>query len=139
MAERYNAPYQKYQILEEPVSGYISTDYYNLANRGISKKYLKHVLKQAKLSVDEFIKILPISIDTYKRKTAFNSTVSEKVLEVEEVYRKGTAAFGDSFYTWMSTTNVALGNVKPKELLINSFGIRMLLDEIGRMEHGILA
>ncbi len=139
MVERYKVPEQKFRILEEPVSGYVSADYYNLANRGISKKYLKFVLKQAKLSVEEFIKILPISIDTYKRKTEFNSTVSEKVLEVEEVYRKGTAAFGDSFYDWMSTTNVALGNVQPKKLLTNSFGIRMLLDEIGRMEHGILA
>ena len=138
MAEKYKVPDHKSPILSEPVSGYICADYYNLANRGISKKYLKHVLKQAKLSVEEFIKILPISIDTYKRKTEFNPTVSEKVLEVEEVYRKGRNAFGDSFYDWMSTSNVALGNVKPKELLSNSFGIRILLDEIGRMEHGIL-
>lgn len=139
MVKKYKIPDQKQQLLEEPVPGYFSADYFSMAKQGISKKYLKHVLKKAKLSVEEFISILPISVDTYKRKTAFNSTVSEKVLEVEEVYRKGTAAFGDSFYTWMSTTNVALGNVKPKELLTNSFGIRILLDEIGRMEHGILA
>ena len=63
----------------------------------------------------------------------------KKVLEIEEVYRKGVAAFGDSFYAWMLANNVSLGGVPPKSLLQNSFGIRMLLDEIGRMEHGVLA
>ena len=87
----------------------------------------------------ELISILPISIDTYKRKLAFNPPVTEKVLEIEEVYRKGIDVFGDSFHQWMNTQNIALGSVAPKTLLKNSFGVRLLLNEIGRLEHGILA
>ena len=75
----------------------------------------------------------------YKRKTAFSPAVTEKILEIEEVYRKGIAAFGKGFLAWMDAENIALGNVKPKVLLKNSFGIRRLLDQIGRMEHGVLA
>jgi len=84
------------------------------------------------------MEIVPISIDTYKRKTSFNPFVTEKILEIEEVYHKGQNAFGDGFYVWMGTENVALG-LMPKTLLSNSFGIRRLLDQIGRMEHGVLA
>lgn len=126
-------------VLEEPQTAYLSTDYYQKSYAEISKKYVKSVIKNAHLSLQELINILPISIDTYKRKTVFNSNVTEKVLEIEEVYNKGLSAFGEPFYEWMDTTNVAFGDVPPKTLLHNSFGIRMLLDEIGRLEHGILA
>lgn len=126
-------------ILEEPSDQYISHDYYNMAYYTISKNYIKKVLKRANLTVPELINILPISIDTYKRKVEFNPSVTEKILEIEEVYTKGLAAFGESFYKWMDTINPGLGNIHPKQLLNNSFGIRILLDEIGRMEHGIFA
>ena len=125
--------------LKEPTLAYAASSFYHLSHRSISKIYIKKVLQLAKLSVLELISILPISIDTYKKKVEFNPSVTEKVLEIEEVYRKGIQAFGESFHTWMNTENIALGAVKPKALLSNSFGIRMLLDEIGRLEHGVLA
>jgi len=128
-----------HHILHESGSVAYSGQFYALAQHYISKDYIKAVLKNAKLSLDEFIGIVPISIDSYKRKTEFKPPVTEKVLEIQEVYQNGLNTFGESFYSWMDTTNVALGNVKPKELLVNSFGVRLLLDEIGRMEHGILS
>ncbi len=118
---------------------YSKLNYFELAKKGISKAYVQKVLGFTQLSVSELIGILPISIDTYKRKTVFNSQVTEKVLEVEEVYEKGMQSFGNAFYDWMDTINPALGSIKPKVLLTNSFGIRRLLSEIGRIEHGVLA
>lgn len=125
--------------LNEPLTTYGSTNYYALANHTITKDYIKKVLAICRLNVSELMDILPISIDTYKRKTSFNPPVTEKVLEIEEVYAKGLNAFGDGFYGWMNTENVALGGLVPKELLSNSFGIRKLINQIGRIEHGILA
>jgi putative toxin-antitoxin system antitoxin component (TIGR02293 family) len=129
----------KHQVLQEPVASYVPDSYYNLAFSGISKNYLKQVLRFCQLSVSEMVQILPISLDTYKKNKEFKPHVTEKVLEIEEVYKKGLEAFGENFYTWMETVNPAMGNIRPKQLLRNSFGIRMLLDEIGRLEHGILA
>ena len=126
-------------ILNEPSLNYASGSFFELSMRAISKNYIKQILRLSKLSVLELISILPISIDTYKRKLAFNPPVTEKVLEIEEVYRKGIDAFGDSFHQWMDTENLALGGVAPKSLLQNSFGVRLLLNEIGRLEHGVLA
>ncbi len=126
-------------ILEEPVVAYATGSYYSLSAQAISKTYIKKVLKLTGLSVSELITLIPISIDTYKRKSVFNPPVTEKILEIEEVYRKGIDAFGSSFHQWMNTQNVALGGGKPKALLSNSFGVRLLLDEIGRLEYGVLA
>ena len=126
-------------ILNEPALSYTPGSFFELSMRNISKNYIKQILRLSKLSVLELISILPISIDTYKRKLAFNPPVTEKILEIEEVYRKGIDVFGDSFHQWMVTENIAMGGVAPKTLLKNSFGTRLLLDEIGRMEYGVLA
>ena len=126
-------------ILEEPALAYATGSYYSLSAQAISKTYVKKVLKLSGLSVGELINLIPISIDTYKRKSVFNPSVTEKILEIEEVYRTGIEAFGSSFNQWMNTENIALGGSKPKALLSNSFGIRLLLDEIGRLEYGVLA
>lgn len=57
------------------------------------------------------------------------------------LYKKGIDVFGvkENFYTWMDTVSVALGGVKPKDLLDTNFGITMVYDELGRIEHGIFA
>ena len=126
-------------ILNEPAVSYGSSSFYELSSRSISKEYIKDIIRLAKLTVSELISFIPISIDSYKRRVDFNPSVTEKILEIEEVYRRGLDAFGDSFYAWMDANNVSLGGKKPKELLSNSFGIRILLDEIGKLEHGVLA
>ena len=43
--------------------------------------------------------------------------------------------FGDEayFHTWLVTQNIALGNITPKELLDNTFGIQLLNDELTRI------
>lgn len=138
MSKTYT-PSKSSSILNEPVAVYGQANYYTLAQQGISKDYIKHVLNVSKLSINELIGIIPISIDTYKRKNQFNSNVTEKVLEIEQVYNTGLKAFGEGFHHWMNTKNVAIGGIIPKSLLSNSFGIRRLIDEIGRMEHGVLA
>lgn len=128
-------------VLNEPAIAYerFQESYFELAGQSISKLYIKRILELTNIPLNEFIHLLPISIDTYKRKSIFNPAVTEKVLQIEEVYLKGLQAFGEGFYSWVKTENVMLGGQQPKALLSNSFGIRQLLDLIGRMEHGILA
>ncbi len=139
MAKTYKTSAAPRIVLEEPVSAYEQTSHYELAAHAISKKYIKRVMSLSHLTVSDLIGIIPVSLDTYKRKSEFNPAVTEKILEVEEVYLRGLEAFGESFHKWMDTENVSLGGIRPKQLLTNSFGIRMLLDEIGRLEHGVLA
>lgn len=52
---------------------------------------------------------------------------------------KGVSVFGNknSFAHWMNAENIALGGAKPKDLLDTAFGIAMIREELGRIEHGI--
>ncbi len=134
-----NEPNQPTAVLNEPAMVYGQANYYALAQQSISKNYIKHILGISQLTLNELISIIPISIDTYKRKKEFNPSVTEKVLEIEQVYRTGLKVFGAGFHQWMNTENVSMGGIIPKSLLSNSFGVRRLIDEIGRMEHGVLA
>ena len=137
--KNYKTHEKELPALQEPTAVYGVSNFFELAGRSISKNYVQRIMALSGLSLSELIAILPISIDTYKRKTAFQPPVTEKILEIEEVYRTGIEAFGEGFHAWMNTQNMALGGIKPKQLLSNSFGVRTLLHQIGRMQYGVLA
>ncbi|PLW96765.1 MAG: hypothetical protein C0591_08105, partial [Marinilabiliales bacterium] len=82
------------------------------------------------------------SLQRYKKdKGSFNPVTSEKIIEIAMLNKYGIKVFGDQqkFNTWLSSKNLALGGVSPKDLLDSSFGIQLLKDELTRIEHGILA
>ena len=58
-----------------------------------------------------------------------------------EVYKKAVEVFGgkEKALRWMEYPSAALGNIAPIKLIETSVGVQMLLDELGRIEHGIFA
>lgn len=76
-----------------------------------------------------------------KEEAAFDALQSEKILEILLLVKKGTEVFEDkeNFAAWLEASNVALGHVKPKDLLDSSLGINLLREELIRIEHGVLA
>ncbi len=94
--------------------------------------------------MDQIAELLPISertIQRYARSQHFNRVVSEQILQIAEVVAKGIDVFQDKdlFLAWMRQRNVALGNKTPLGLLTSRFGTEMVLDELGRIEHGVLS
>lgn len=123
-------------------------DEINLANRvkeGITFSYFTTLSDRIQMGMQEWADYLHISertIQRYKKEgKVFDPIYSEKIIHVELLYKKGIDVFGieENFYTWMDTKSIALGGVKPKDLLDTSFGIMMVYDELGRIEHGIFA
>jgi putative toxin-antitoxin system antitoxin component (TIGR02293 family) len=89
-----------------------------------------------------FLHLSERSMQRYKKEEGtFGPVSSEKIIEITMLYKYGIEVFGDKekFNTWLNLTNVALGNIKPKELLDTSFGIGLLKDELNSIEHGVLA
>ena len=134
------AKLKKYEFVED--------DEVNLANvvrDGLSYNYFSTLSDRIQIGVQEWADYLHISertIQRYKKEgKVFDPIYSEKILLVELLYKKGIDVFEveDNFYTWMDTKSIALGGVKPKDLLDTSFGITMVYDELGRIEHGIFA
>jgi putative toxin-antitoxin system antitoxin component (TIGR02293 family) len=58
-----------------------------------------------------------------------------------EVTKIGLDVFDDleQFKLWLNTPNFALGNNKPIELLTDSYGKEMVVSELIRVQHGIMA
>ncbi len=89
-----------------------------------------------------FLNMSERTMQRHKRsKKSFDPIYSEKILQIALLYNLGVDVFGDQqkFNTWLQTQSLALGGIKPKELLDNSFGIGLLRDELTRIEHGVLA
>jgi len=96
------------------------------------------------LSVRQMAEFLPVTERTIKRyspEAHFNRVVSEQILQIAEVAAKGVEVFEDTnkFLWWMNNRNKALANKTPASLLISRFGIEMVLDELGRLQHGVFS
>ena len=70
----------------------------------------------------------------------FKPLQSEKIIEMAEVTNIGKDVFGtmEKFKLWLDTPNFALGNLKPMELLRDSYGKELVIGELTRINYGIL-
>ncbi len=90
----------------------------------------------------EFLSVSTKTLERYKKDSkSFKPLHSEKIIEMAEVTNVGKEVFGDmeKFKLWLDTPNFALGNMKPMELLKDSYGKEMVIGELTRINHGILA
>lgn len=82
------------------------------------------------------------TLTNYKqRKTHLNAAISEKVLSIFALYKKGISIFGsvDEFNKWMSTPAYGLGEQRPTDLLVSMTGVNLVNDELTRIEYGDLS
>ncbi len=90
----------------------------------------------------EYLDISSKSLIRYRlQDKSFKPIHSEKIIELAEVTNLGVEVFGDNqkFRQWLETPNYALGNLKPFDLLRDSYGKDMIIGELTRIDHGILA
>ena len=119
-------------------------DMINIIRAGIPKQAMTHLMDVADISLSEMAAIVHTSDRTLRRYTAnqkLSQEQSERMIEMARLYSRGEEVFGsmDKFKLWMDSMILALGNKKPKEYLDTSLGINMLMNELGRIEHGIFA
>lgn len=116
----------------------------SLAKEGISTRALGAIKANTSLSSQEIVSALPVSPSTLCRQTKrkrFDPAISEKFIEIAEFWSRGLEVFGNSerFQIWLHNPCLALGGIAPITLIDSSIGIGILQDELGRIEHGILA
>ena len=117
----------------------------NTARMGIQFPEFMNIFSKCPFSMQEWSRFLHLSERSFQRykkeKKTFDSIHSEKILEVALLYKRGLDVFGskEKFDQWLASTNVALGNAKPKDFLDNTFGINLLKEELNRIAYGVLA
>lgn len=119
-------------------------DFIEISNDGVPKPSLTNLANYLQVSLSQIIHLLPVSERTIQRKNnkyRFDKPVSEKILHIAEVAVKGTEVFEDreKFLKWLNQSNAALGNKSPMSLLDSSYGTNMVLEELGRLEHGVFS
>jgi putative toxin-antitoxin system antitoxin component (TIGR02293 family) len=119
-------------------------DLIELSNEGITKDALLRLVNYLNLSISQMAKLIAITertIQRYTLKKPFNRVVSEQILQIAEVAARGTNVFEDKekFLSWIHQPSKALGDKTPMSLLSSRFGTEMVLDELGRIEHGIFS
>lgn len=116
-----------------------------LVREGIPYKEFANVSALSPFTTKDWSKFLNVSTRTMERHKEENKTFrqeqSERILSIFQLLNYGISVFGDheNFFDWLASESIALGGVKPKELLDTSIGVNMVKDELGRLEHGILA
>lgn len=116
---------------------------YELVQQGIYKGALDVMQANTGLTSQEIAFAFPVSTRTlcrYKKQKKLSPSISERLVELAELFSIGIGVFekADLFYLWLRSPSVALGN-KPINLIGNAIGIDILKDELGRIEHGVMA
>jgi putative toxin-antitoxin system antitoxin component (TIGR02293 family) len=116
----------------------------DLSRKGVTKGFLLRVARYLGLSVGQMAGLLPVTertIQRYGRDRRFTAAVSEQILQIATVAARGEDVFGsrEAFLGWMRSPSPALGNRTPASLLGSRFGSEIVLDELGRIEHGVIS
>ena len=119
-------------------------DFMELGMKGVPKTSLLHLAKYMGLSIKQMAKLLTVTertIQRYSEERNFNPMVSEQILQIAEVAARGTNVFSsqEKFLSWIKQPNRALSGRTPLSLLGSRFGTEMVLDELGRIEHGVFS
>lgn len=135
-------------IVSEPLVAYgIRPDYLDSdlaiiteARKGVNTDLLWEFLRSIKSSKTEFEEFLPSSLKTFSRKKILDEATGERVLNIIRVFRAGEQLFGDvqKFKEWTRKFHPMLGD-EPRTFLNTTTGCQVVLDEIRRAQHGIMA
>lgn len=111
-------------------------------NLGFSKKDLETLKARTELDYDKLAKLLSVTRATLINKPStekFNSTLSERILGLADIYSYGYDVFEDEdkFNQWMFKQNRALGGKTPYEVCGNQFGREEVKNIIGRIDYGV--
>ena len=116
----------------------------DVIRRGIPNSLFMSIKDMAPFSDQEWSDFLDISLKSlqrYKKELAhvFRPIHSEKIIELAEVTSVGLEVFdtSDDFATWLNSPCYALGNIRPMELLRDSYGKELVLNELQRIDQGI--
>ena len=91
------------------------------------------------LELSQFLDVNPSTISRWKSQNSdLGSLRSKNIVEVDKIIAKGIRIFGSAagFQEWLHTTNTALGDVKPHDLLKNPFEVETVANTLEALSWG---
>lgn len=113
------------------------------AQQGVSKGAVKQLQERLQFSNEQLAHVLHLTVralQKYEPEKMLKPSISERAIALAQLYARGFELLGEErFLRWMQRAHVALGKRKPTDLLSTQFGMMLIRDELGRIEHGVLA
>lgn len=116
----------------------------NAVKRGVPIVLFREIKSNSPFDDKQWSSFLDINVRTLQRykkekEHIFKQIQSEKIFELAEVISLGNEVFDspENFMIWLKTPSIALGDIKPIELLDTSFGKDIVIAELNRIEYGI--
>ena len=123
--------------------------YYPSKHMKLTKEFTYNEFKKISDKVDltqkEWSEILHISERTLQRyakdNSAFNFSVIDRILLIDKVLKKGIDVFGNviDFITWLKNDPLSIEGELGLHSLASFDGVTKVLNQLGRIEYGILA
>lgn len=138
---KYKNKEQDLSVVEEPSFNYLIS----YSQSGMPYQLFDSQTSTIPFNQGEWSDLLHLSERTFQRykkeNKKFESIYTEKILEIILLFRRGRDVFGSTaaFYGWLTTPNTALGDAKPYSIIDNTFGIQVVTDLLGKIEHGVFS
>lgn len=153
-------------VVDEAISSYLTSSPFNITKekitisdffnnkmlvikvirQGLPYKLFNLIKKMSPFTEEDWASYLNISKKSLQRYSndknhLFKPIHTEKIIELAEVTNFGKEVFSskDQFYLWLNTPAFIFNNLKPSELLRDSYGKELVMAELNRIEHGIFA
>ena len=138
------------KIVSEPMAMYLPSDFSshsiisNLSKNSIElfSNLMKNSGLTIKILAENIFEITPKTFIKYKNTSSkIPSRIAELALELNNLYQIGNDIFSnkDNFNLWLNKDNIFFNNQKPALFLNTSTGIRLIFEELKRIEFGATA
>lgn len=131
------------EILGLPVHTETPLEMIEVVRRGMPRRVIDTLAKSLGISFTELTTHLHVSERTLHRYSfdkLLSPDLSDHVLQIAKVYAKCVEVFEDTedATRWLKQPSIPLGNMAPLDLMDTSTGIEMVMDELSRMEYGVI-
>lgn len=119
-------------------------DWIEVVRNGLPASALKEILSKTRMTQATLSEALSIPMRTLargKREGMLSPEVSAKIVRFARVLARAEEVIGDTdtAQNWMLTPNPSLDGQRPLFLLDTDIGAELILDTLGRIEHGVFA
>ncbi len=121
-------------------------DLLDILQGGIGARSIATLEKSLDVKPAQMARILGISPKTLERYKAdgrkkLSPTVSERIMRIATLKERALEVFDDDVKAvgWLRSPSVALGWRAPVDIIPFNLGIDLVMNELGRIEHGIVS
>lgn len=115
-----------------------------LVRKGLDRGTIYRLIDLLGITLEQMCDLIHISSRTLQRKAeseSLGSLVSERALDLSRVLVQGVEALGSiqAFQSWLQSPRPALGGATPLSYLDTHLGCELVINILGRIEHGVFS